>query len=263
MGRGRSGRTSSPQPRTQRQQRPQQQSQEQQQPRQPRTPGELYDFFKTANDQQATDMLNTWKRERMDNDGRSNDTDVQRFMHYVGWSSNEPEVLDENSYQAAWRAAGRPQQLYHSDKAMGGVSAKEFANQFMGRGYDFAGNKYRHYVSNGYVGGGTYFATSAADSKFYGTNQFRGYLNNNARVISISDLQRQYNEYASAHPAFARMMNRVRVGYGGEREKLSIFAAMRGYNVIRRGDGYHAVLDRSAITVSEKQRSTRGLRSNW
>ena len=199
----------------------------------------------------------------MDADHRSNDTDVQRFFHAIGWSENTPEVLDEQQYQAARQAAGNPQQLYHADNPAFGASAQDLARQFFGRDYDFSGTPYRHYISNGYFGGGTYFATTARGSAGFGTNQFRGFLNNNAKVITMSRLRSQYDRYANSHPAFARMMDRVRVGYGGDGERMSIFAAMLGYNVIHNGMTYYTVLDRKAITVSTQQRRTNRRMADW
>lgn len=263
MGRGRSGRTSSPQPRVQRPQprvqEPQPQQQEQQRRR---TPQEWMTYFNTADDAQARAALNEWRRERMDADNRSNDTDVQRFFHNIGWSENTPEVLDERQYQAAVRAAGNPTQLYHADRAAGGVTAQQFAEQYFGTARDANGTPYRHYVSNGYYGGGTYFAEKARDSAFYGNNQFRGFLNNKARVVDYRTLNRQYNDYAARHPSFERMVGRMKAGYGGREEKLSVFAAMQGYNVIRRNN-YYVILDRSATTVSSRTRNTGMIRGNW
>ena len=198
----------------------------------------------------------------MDADNRSNDTDIQRFFHNTGWSENTPEVLDEQQYQAAWRAAGRPMQLYHSDNDYGSATAQDFINQYFGRGQDSNGNTYRHYVSNGYYGGGTYFAEQAWDSASYGKRQFRGFLNNKARVVDFGQLLRNYRNYVNAHPAFGRMLNNMKSGYGGRDEKLSIFAAMQGYNVIKNND-YYVVLDRSATTVSTQTRSTRNMSRNW
>lgn len=259
MGRGSSGRTSTSQQRTSTP-RPQQ---PQQQERQRRTPEDYYNIFQNANDTQATQVLNEWRQERMDTDNRSNDNDIQRFFHNVGWSEHTPEVLDEQEYQQAWRAAGRPEQLYHSDYGAGNATSQDFARQFFGQGRDANGNTYRHFVSNGIYGGGTYFANSASDSASYGDNQFRGFLNRNARSISFNQLRRNYNAYVRAHPAFGRMMNRVTAGYGGSDEKLSIFAAMRGYNVITNGYGYTVVLDRRAVTVSTQQRQTTSRMRNW
>lgn len=262
MGRGRSGRVSSgPRLRTPIRDPRQYRQRSQQQMR--RTAQDWKTYFDNADDAQAQAALDEWNRERMDADNRSNDTPIQRFFHNIGWSENTPEVMDEQQYQAAWQAAGRPQQIYHSDYGAGRATAKDFANQFFGRGYDFAGNQYRQYVSNGVYGDGTYFATSASDSAGYGDNQFRGFLNNKAKVISFNQLQSQYNRYANTHPAFARMMSGVTGGYGNTNEKLSIFAAMQGYNVISNGRGYYSVLDRSAVTVSTKQkRATWGM-SDW
>lgn len=227
------------------------------------TPEQYYDYFQTADYNQAMQVLNMWRQERMDADNRSNDYDIQRFFHSVGWSEHTPEVLDEQQYQQAWQAAGRPEQLYHADDDHGGATAEQFAQQFFGRDRDANGNTYRHYISNGVYGGGTYFANSASDSAGYGRNQFRGFLNSNARQISFRQLSRDYQAYVNAHPAFGRMMRNVTAGYGGYDEKLSIFAAMRGYNVISNGYGYYVVLDRRAITVSTQQRATHRIRGNW
>ena len=259
MGRGRSGRVSSSRPQT----TPAQTAQAQQPAQQRRTAEYWKDYFDTADYEQAQAALDEWNRERMDADNRSNDTPIQRFFHNIGWSDNTPEVMDEQQYQAAWRAAGQPQQWYHADNDAGGATAQDFANQFFGRGYDFAGNQYRHYVSNGVFGDGTYFANSARGSANYGSNQFRGFLNKNARVISFSRLQNEYNKYANSHPGFKQMMSTVYGGYYDSDEKLSIFAAMRGYNVISNGRGYIAVLDRRAVTVSDQQRRTRNNMYNW
>lgn len=260
MGRGSSGRTSARVSRPQRQQQPRT---PQQPERRRRTPQEWLNHFDSADDTQATAALNEWRQERMDADNRSNNTDIQRFFHNIGWSENTPVVLDEQQYQAARRAAGNPQQLYHSDKPAGGTTPQQFADQFFGRGRDASGNAYRQYMSGGYFGGGTYFATSARGSAGYGTNQFRGFLNQNARVIDFNRLQSDYDRYTRAHPAFARMMRNVKDDYGGEGEKLSIFAAMRGYNVIHNGISYYTVLDRRAITVSTRQMRTSRRMADW
>ena len=237
--------------------------QSQAQQRQRRTPQEWMNYFDTANDTQASAALNEWRQERMDADQRSNDTDVQRFLHNIGWSENTPEVLDERQYQAAWRAAGRPQQIYHADRSTPYATDRDYALQYFGQARDANGNLYRQYASNGYFGGGTYFARTASSSARFGDNQFRGFLNSNARVITMSDLERRYNAYARSHPAFRRMMNNVRVGYGGDGERKSIFAAMLGYNVIDNGMNYYTVLDRRATTVSTQQRRTSRRMADW
>lgn len=230
------------------------------------TPQNMLSFFDTATPAQA-DALITKLRATPQGEGEQA-TDAQRFMNAVGWTDREPEVLDESQWQAAWNAAGNPQRYYHSDKPAGGKRAKEFAKQYMGGATDFAGNKLKQYVSGGVYGDGTYFATTALGSKFYGTNQFRGFLNGNAKVVDYTQIFTEMTQYENSHPGFKQFLNRATSGYntrrGGSRDGLvSIYAAMKGYNVISNGFDYISVLDRSVTTVSRQQKSTRGMRANW
>ena len=199
----------------------------------------------------------------MDADNRSADTDIQRFFHNIGWTENTPVALDENEYQQAYQAAGRPKQIYHSDEDTTAATGSDYAAQYFGDGRDANGNAYRHYIAYGIYGGGTYYAGSAGDSAGYGGNQFRGFLNSKAKVADWSTIRRQYASYVRSHPAFARMMNNVKTGYGNDSEKVSIFAAMKGYNVIHdRSSDYYVVLDRSVTTVSRRQKN-RSTERNW
>lgn len=230
------------------------------------TPQNMLSFFDTATTAQA-DALITKLRSMPQGEGEQA-TDAQRFMNAIGWTDRDPEVLDESQWQAAWNAAGNPQRYYHADKAADGKQAKTFATQYMGRATDFAGNKLKQYLSGGVYGDGTYFATTALGSKYYGTNQFRGFLNGNAKVVDYTQIFTEMTQYENSHPGFKQFLNRATSGYntrsGGSRDGLvSIYAAMKGYNVISNGWDYISVLDRSVTTVSEKQRSTRGMRGNW
>lgn len=231
-------------------------------------PADLYNFFdRAANDDVAVNaMLAQWRAEAIDADGRQQDDDITRFFDYIGWTSNTPEVLTETQYQQAWQQAGQPQQLYHSDRPFGGVGARQFAAQYMGNGYAFNGAQYRHYLSNGYYGNGTYFATTASGSAGYGPSQFRGFLNNKANIGSSSQLRREMANFRSTHPAFDRMLKKMTGGYSGRADDdalISVWAAMRGINVIHNGYDYYTVLDRSTTVVSNKTvRSKHGMK-DW
>lgn len=261
MGRGSSGRSS----RSQRVSTPRQietPESERQGERQDRTPERLYDFFRTASDEDADKMLDEWRQERMDEDGRSNNNDIQRFFHYVGWTENTPVTLSEEQYQAAYRAAGSPEQIYHADYDASNATAQEFADQYFGQARNKDGKAYRQYVSNGIFGGGTYFANRAGESAAYGTNQFRGFLNHSAKPVEFTALHKQFSQ---APASLKRVIYKMTSGYGGDSEKLSIFAAMKGYNVITlKGTGYYVVLDRRATTVSTRTRKDLSYRmDNW
>ena len=136
----------------------------------------------------------------------------------------------------------------------------------MGKGFDFAGNKYRHFFSGGIHGDGTYFARTASESASYGPSQFRGFLNSNAKVIDEHRLDRMWNTYSSQYPALAHAVRQMKAGYGGGWDgQKSVFAAMLGYNVIEATShrGYLTVLNRSATTVSDKTKKARSGMSDW
>ena len=231
-----------------------------------RDPQDLLEFFKQADTKAADAMLAQWRAEPLDQDNRQQDTDTQRFFNYIGWAAQTPEVLTETQYQQAYQQAGNPEQIYHSDNKYGPIGARQFAAQYMGNGYDFGGNQYRHYLSGGVHGDGTYFATSASESAYYGTSQFRGFLNSNARVITEAQLDSEYRKYSRKYPALAHVMNKLSTGYGnGYSGARSVFAAMLGYNVIdaKYHSGYLAVLNRGATTVSSQtKKATYGMR-DW
>lgn len=222
---------------------------------------DLEDYFENAGQREVDALLQ--RIQQSDIGERENDNDVQRFFDLVGWADDTPEVLGELEYQQAWFDAGQPTQLYHSDANAGDIDARDFAKQYFGLATTFSGDTIRHYISNGYFGGGTYYADSASDSAWYGSSQFRGFLNSNARVVTWSKLVAEQRAYENSHPAFAAFMSRIRTGYGDEDEARSIFAAMRGYNVIDNEMGYTVVLNRKATTVSRKTKKASTGMANW
>jgi hypothetical protein len=234
-------------------------------------PQDLYEFFKNADRAAADAMLAQWRAETLDADNRQQDTDTQRFFNYIGWAEQTPEVLTESQYQQSWQQAGKPIQMYHSDNPYGPpggvtIGARQFAAQYMGNGHDLAGNTYRHFLSGGIHGDGTYFADSASASAPYGTSQFRGFLNDRAKVISESDLDRRFTQDSQKYPELARVINSLSTGYGnGYSGARSVYAAMLGYNVIDASyhSGYYAVLNRGVTTISSKTRKSSYGMANW
>lgn len=229
-------------------------------------PKDLLEFFKQADDAAADAMLAQWRAEALDTDNRQQDTDTQRFFNYIGWAAETPEVLTETQYQQAYQQAGSPTQIYHSDQPFNGVGARQFAAQYMGNGFAFNGDQYRHFLSGGIHGDGTYFARSASESAYYGPSQFRGFLNSEARVISEAKLDSEWQKYSRQYPALRHVMNQLSTGYGnGYDGARSVFAAMLGYNVIdaQYHSGYMAVLNRKATTISSKTMRARPGMSDW
>ena len=231
-----------------------------------RDPADILKYLMNTDTAGADAMLAQWRAETLDSDNRQQDTDTQRFFNYIGWAAEGPVALPEAQYQQAWQAEGKPTQIYHSDKPYNGVGARQFAAQYMGQGYNFAGEQYRHFLSGGVHGDGTYFATTADESSYYGTSQFRGFLNGNAKVITESKLDSEYRKYSQKYPALRHVMNRLSTGYGnGYNGARSVFAAMLGYNVIDATyhSGYSAVLNRKATTVSTKTVKASYGMANW
>lgn len=186
-------------------------------------------------------------------DADQQDADTQRFFNSIGWADRQPRVLDEAHFEGARKAAGK-ESLFHTDAPMGQVAdAKVFADQFMGKG--------RHFLSGGYHGDGTYFATDSSDSWNYGhgsprANQFKAFLSSRAKVITQPALMTKMDTWARSHPQGYQALVNCSQGYfsrgadtrGGS---MSIFAAMLGYNVIKTSC-YYTVLDRSAITCCKR-----------
>ncbi len=193
-------------------------------------------------------------------------TDTQRFFNAIGWTSRPTELITgDKAFLTAAKAAGQ-KVLYHSDDAAKAhvPNTKVLADQFMSR-------KERQYLSGGYYGDGTYFASTSAGSWAYGSStgstQFRSFLNRKAKVISDSALSGQFRAWSVSHPKAYRNLLRFSQGYypnGGSTDGVkSIFAAMCGYNVIQRGS-YYTVLDRSAVTTQKKVLTRTGARApSW
>ena len=229
----------------------------------PRDPEQLLDWFKTATQAEADAWLQSIQAEAVDD--RQQDDDITRFFNQIGWADRTPEVLDENTFQQTYQAAGRPQLMYHSDQPYGGIGARDFAAQYMGKSQMFNGDTRRQYYSNGYYGNGTYFADSASESAYYGTSQFRGFFNSNAKMISIGSLTSKISAYCNKYPAFRSVYNKIMGGYSGSESdaRVSVMAAMMGYNVIHNGSSYYTVLDRSVTTVSSQTKRARTGMSDW
>lgn len=238
----------------------------------PRDPEQLLEWFKTATQADADAWLQSVKSEVVD-DRQQND-DISRFFNQIGWAERTPEVLDENTFQQVYQAAGKPQMMYHSDDPIGTkgqpgyIGGREFISQYMGNSKDAAGNTRRQYYSNGIYGNGTYYATTAGESAYYGKSQFHGFLNSNAKTISISSLNAKINAYCNKYPAFKSVYDKITGGYSGSdtndsQASVSVMAAMMGYNVIHNGHGYYAVLDRSVTTVSSLTKKASTSMRDW
>ena len=201
--------------------------------------------FNAANDTQKMNMINN-VLQRTKIDPNQSDQDAQRWLNAIGWADRTPTVVaDEDALEAEKFSGdykhGTPY-LYHTDAPVGSTSdAKDFADQYFGGG--------KHYASFGIAGGGTYMATDWDDSLGYGHGarsayQFKAILNNNAKIITQSNLHNKMRSMRRTHPQLVQYISR-------QSERDTILASMLGYNVIKNGS-YYTILDRSATTVARK-----------
>lgn len=213
-------------------------------------------------DQDAADTVAAIAKQDIRHDGTQNDTFIQRYLNAVGFTDGKPQLLSDSAYEKA-RMKAKEASMYHADKNFGGKTGDHYNKQLQSGDTMFA--------SNGYYGGGTYWAWgSASESSCYGRYQCKGFLNSKARVITTDQLANMGRVFSSRHPkTYAALVN-ARAGYGGTYETLySFLAASHGYNVIQKGSTkragtYMVTLDRSVLTMSTKTiKTARQGMTNW
>lgn len=201
-------------------------------------------------DQDAADTVDAIAKQSIRTDGTQNDTFIQRYLNAIGFSEPKPELLSDTAYEKARKKAGEAS-MYHADKNFGGKTGDTFSAQLQSGNMMFS--------CNGYYGAGTYWAwDSAGASGGYGPYQVKAFLNGNAKIVTIAQLDRLSNKFAASHPRTYAKLVKARAGYGGGGETLySFIAASHGYNVIQRSPqkhtgAYMVTLDRSVLTMSKK-----------
>lgn len=201
-------------------------------------------------DRDAADTVAAIAKQDIRHNGTQNDTFAQRYLNAVGLSDGKPQLLSDSAYEQA-RMKAKQASMYHADKNFGGKTGDVFSKQLQSGDTMFA--------SNGYYGGGTYWAWgSASASGGYGPYQTKGFLNTKARVVTTKQLDKLGKSFSASHPKTYAALVKARSGYGGADETLySFLAASHGYNVIQRGPAKHVgtyivTLDRSVLTMSTK-----------
>ena len=173
--------------------------------------------------------------------------DTQRFI-YSSNINGLPQVVDDKTFQSMkGTTMYRTVNSAYDAKTDVGMTAPQIAQQTMG------GTLSR--IGGGIYGDGYYFDVSKSGSASYGytrgnktkTCQMQAKLNDNAKVVSHSNLTRMFSNESSK---VQRAVNGMSSGlHGGN---LSVYALKKGYNVIDCGGGYFNVIDRSAMTMSSK-----------
>lgn len=107
-----------------------------------------------------------------------------------------------------------------------------------------------------FYGRGIYFADNQYGASAYGkvkgdvkqTAQIRGKLNANARVMRYDKAQSGVNAEINSGSKLGKVLSRMDTD-----SRVSAYALAKGYNVIQDnyGQGYYAVLNRTAVTMSK------------
>ena len=177
-------------------------------------------------------------------------TDFQKFIYNSGLN-DKPDVVDDATLNKMnGTEIFRTVNNVYDRKNDISYNADQIAKQVI------AGRVTRTSDNGGSVyGRGIYFASSISDSTAYGnvrgnvqkTAVIKGKLNSNARIADYYTISNQMHAEISSGSKLGRALARC-----DSSSAVSIFALSKGYNVISNGRSYLNVLNRNAITVSDK-----------
>ena len=198
---------------------------------------QLHDFLIDVYNVDTPDFLNTHH--------------TQKMVYGLGMNDT-PQVVSDAQLQQMIQNGAQP--IYRSvdDATLQGnvqMTGNDMLNQI--RYGDLT------YLGNGKLGDGLYFSNDLSGSRWYGNTTIQGILSPNAKVVSKSQLQSEYNQFIKTHPRTRKALGfSAQRGSSGWRNSLSQFALIRGYNVVSEyqggGETYYNVIDRSALIVSDK-----------
>lgn len=225
----------------------QQQQQPQQQPQQPAPLSATYDAFLKMTDDQKADVIAQANKTAVPIFLADNAT--QRVLYGLKLNDKptlvDDDVLDKMPGRSLYRTVNATNDVQNRIK----YSADEIAAQVI------KGSVTRVSDSGGSAHGrGIYFADSYTDSASYGrtrgdiksTAVVRAKLNSNARTIT---------ERAASAGATREIASGTKLGKAltimDSRDRGSVWALAKGYNVVETSVGYYVVLNRTALTASK------------
>ncbi len=189
---------------------------------------------------------------------------TQRLILAAKWNE-KPEVVPSDQTEAMAKKRGTVA-LYRTvnNNSLHRITADSIADDFRtGDVFNTGGHGGQIY------GGGAYFSSSLRGAKVYGyrspnntPNTIGAVLNQKAKVIAMKDLEGTAGaNWIKSHPASARRLGFYKDSSGRTRAKHSrgsytALAMAMGYNVVSNKVGsretYYTVLDRGAVTTSDK-----------
>lgn len=206
-----------------------------------------YDNFMAMTDDQKADVISNLANQDVPVFLANND--FQKFTYNLGLN-DKPQLVDDSVLDTM-----NGTELFRNVNSVNDTvnriryGADEIANQVQ------RGSVTRVSDSGGSVyGRGIYFANDYREASYYGNNKgnikktavVRCKLNSNAKVIN-------YN--TASKGASAEIRSGTKLGKALKKcdsaSAVSLYAMVKGYNVITSGHGYYNILNRNAVTMSK------------
>ncbi len=217
-------------------------------------------------DQDMTAVMADVKK--MKTDENQSRTFSTQFFNALGYSSNDPQIVDMMEFEDAVKKSPVKKKMFHSMNPFGKMKdAALLADQLAGTAQK--GN--RVYYGIGRAGKGIYTAAKTDKSKFgdgpakidswrYGGNvggaMMTMTLNGYARIIEDTDMKDLKEELKKKFPKAYDFITRADPSSGcGYQDYLTMLAALCGYNTVKTygpaNVDYYTTSDRKAFTICE------------
>ena len=204
------------------------------------------DFIKMSEDEKV-DAISTAIQNGVPN--HLSNTDFQKMIYNLKFN-DKPQLVDDKTLDSMtgtemFRTVNN---VYDSKNDLG-YSAKEIAKQIQ------TGSITRTSDNGGSIyGRGIYFADDYHDSALYGYNTgdvnktavIRAKLNSNAKVLSYNTAMSGVRSEINSGSKLGRLLQNADYD-----SRPSIFATVKGYNVLDARNGYYVILNRRAVSMSK------------
>lgn len=215
--------------------------------------------FASMSDDDIANLIEASKYVDMPNHLADVTDSTQKFV-YKANINEKPTVLDDAAFDAYVKQNGYSKSeilarsVNSASYRVGGVSytlsAQDTHDMVMNGTFNYIGGKYGGQV----YGAGTYFEMNGGRNSGYGSLTMRGVLKKDARVISKSNIDSEWNKYIKKNPKTGAKMSSISKG------SMSMKALIMGYSVITSASGnsknssgdYYNIIDRSALVLSSK-----------
>lgn len=204
------------------------------------------DFLKMSDDQKA-DVISKMTKQGVP--AHLSDTDFQKFIYNIGLN-DKPEVVSDNKFNTmSGKTLYRTINMVYDKPNDISYTAVQIAKQIQ------TGRITRTSDNGGsFYGRGLYFDQSKAGSTLYGkhygnvkkTSQIKAKLNSKANIIGYNKCWQGVQNEINSGSKLGKSLKSL-----DSDSQTSIYALSKGYNVVVATNGYHCVLNRQALTLSD------------